>query len=90
MSKEKITVTHLKKIMDYVEKNGSITNRECRALTGLSYDQGIKLGTALVLLGMLRKEGAGSTTKYVIPESKPEGREPEGHHRKLYKKVVTS
>ena len=76
-----ITLKHLEMILEYVAKRGSITNRECRELTGLSYDQGIKIGSAMCMLGMLKKHGEGSVTKYVAPPTKVLLPPAEGFHR---------
>ena len=64
---EQIEVKHLGAVLDYVAKQGAITNRECREVTGLGYDSSIKIFGALCLMGMLRKTGAASGTKYVLP-----------------------
>lgn len=52
-------------VLDYVDKNGSITNRECRELLGISYDHSLKLLGELAANGILLRTGASSTTKYV-------------------------
>jgi hypothetical protein len=76
-----ITLKHLEMILKYVAERGSITNRECRQLTGLSYDQGIKIGSAMCTLGMLKKHGEGSVTKYILPPKKISLLPVEGSHR---------
>ena len=80
---EIITLQHLRKVIDYVEKTGAITNRECRDVTGLSYDSSIKIFSALGTLGLLRKTGTASATKYVAPlPQRSQPRQP-GFHRKI-------
>jgi predicted HTH transcriptional regulator len=76
-----ITLKHLEMILEYVAKRGSITNRECRELTGLSYDQGIKIGSAMCILGMLKRQGEGRVTKYIAPPIKEILPQSEGFHR---------
>lgn len=80
---QQIKVEHLAKIMDYIEANGAITNRKCREVTKLSYDTAIKIFRGLCILGMVRKEGASSGTKYVKtePSNYPQQKRP-GFHRK--------
>lgn len=50
---------------EHIRKNGSITNRECRELLGLSYDHAIRLLGTLSRAGILHRKGASSSTKYV-------------------------
>ena len=80
-----ITTKHLELILGYVSEHGSITNREFRELTGLSYDQGIKIGAAMCMLGMLRKKGEGRATKYIAAPKKVLVPAPEGFHRNTRK-----
>jgi predicted HTH transcriptional regulator len=81
---EEIKIEHLGAVSDYVRENGAITNRECRQVTGLSYDSSIKIFGALCLLGMLKKAGESSATKYVS-NSRQETTAPKrpGYHRKI-------
>jgi predicted HTH transcriptional regulator len=65
---EHIGVDHLQSLMDHVTERGSVTNRECRHLTGLGYDSAIKIFGALCTMGTLKKIGEASATKYVLPK----------------------
>lgn len=65
---EQITLKHLDTVLEYVTEQGSITNRECRKATGLGYDSSIKLFGALCTVGLLRKTGGSSATKYILPQ----------------------
>ena len=80
---EQITLKHLGVVMDYVTKHGSISNRECREMTELSYDSSIKIFAGLCTLGMLRKTGESSSTKYVLG-NRQQSERPRlpGYHRK--------
>lgn len=77
-----IKVSHLQSIVDYVSQKGSITNRECRELTGLTYDDSIKMFAALCQLGILEKVGSASATKYVLPDKRASTPPRDGYHRK--------
>jgi predicted HTH transcriptional regulator len=54
-------------VLKHVEQSGSITNRECRKLLGLSYDKTIYLLGALCEAGILSRKGISSGTHYVLP-----------------------
>lgn len=58
------------KVIQYVKKNGTITNRQCRDLLRLGYDQVITLFNNLVDSGQLIRTGKTSSVKYVLPEKK--------------------
>lgn len=81
---EQITLEHLRAVMDYVGKHESITNRECRVATGLGYDSSIKIFAALCALGLLKKIGEASGTKYVVAtQQQSSNPKRPGYHRKL-------
>lgn len=80
---DKISIEHLSSVMDYVAKEGTITNGKCRVTLGVSYNNSIRIFGALCSLGMLRKTGKSSTTEYLLvgqPSSAP--KRPK-YHRKL-------
>ena len=79
---EAITLDHLRAVMDYVSQHESITNRECRVATGLGYDSAIKIFGALCALGMLKKIGEASGTKYVVADVRTAVPSRPGYHRK--------
>lgn len=79
---DKITIQHLQDVMGYVGKTGAITNREFRGLTNLSYNSAIKVLGVLCTLGMLRKSGTASATKYILPSSGTTALPRPGYHRK--------
>ena len=81
---ERITVEHIGAVMDYAAKHGSVTNRECREVTDLSYNRSIKILTGMCALGMLRKIGINSTTKYVVTGQQSARPARPGFHRKTY------
>lgn len=64
--REIITLRHLEAVLNHVGENGSITNRECRVVTGLGYDSSIKMFSALRTMGMLHRTGQSSSTKYIL------------------------
>jgi predicted HTH transcriptional regulator len=77
-----IPVSYLANVVDYVTKHGSITNKQCRDLCNVNYDESIKILNALCMIGALKKIGVSSTTKYILsgrpgidiePQSKFEG-----------------
>jgi predicted HTH transcriptional regulator len=59
-------------IKDYVVSNGKITNRECRKLLSVSYNEAIRLLGSLCDAGILIREGVFSGTKYVLHTNNPE------------------
>jgi len=60
-----IPLEYLERVLAFIESNESITNRQCRELLGVNYDESIKLFKALCLLGLIRQSGSGSMTKYI-------------------------
>ena len=56
------------KVLRYVKHNGYITNRQCRDLLGLGYDQVIALFKRMVESGELVRTGKTASTKYLLPE----------------------
>lgn len=57
-------------VVQHVKHRGSITNRECRHLLSLSYDQAIFLLGGLCELGLLSRKGASSGTHYVLSNTR--------------------
>jgi predicted HTH transcriptional regulator len=51
-------------IYRFIKKNGYITNRQCRELLNISYDQAINLFNQMVENKELKREGKASATKY--------------------------
>ncbi len=82
-----IPLEYLFRVQNFVKENGAITNRQCRDLLNLNYDESIKLFNAMCLLGTLRKTGISSATKYVIGEKPgmdaPSVSDVVGWHRKM-------
>ena len=52
------------KVIAFVKQNGFITNRQCRVLLGIGYEQAIALLNKLVESGELIREGKTSSVKY--------------------------
>jgi hypothetical protein len=61
-----LPISYLVRVIDYVKKQGSITNKQCRDLLDVNYDESIKIFTALCLISALKRTGTSSTTKYII------------------------
>ena len=80
---DKISLEDLTSVMDYVAKEGAITNSKCREAFGVSYNNSIRIFGALCSLGMLRKTGKSSTTEYVLAVRASEVPKRPGYHRKL-------
>ena len=59
--------TRLIKLMEYLNKNGSITNREYRNLTGISEATGLRDFEQLLERGVLKVVGKGRTRHYTLP-----------------------
>lgn len=55
------------KVIKFIKQNGFITNRQCRELLGIGYDQSIRLFNKLVQSGELTREGKTSSVKYRLP-----------------------
>lgn len=51
-------------LIGFVKQNGSITNRQCRVLLGIGYEQAIIVFNNLVESGELVREGKTSTVNY--------------------------
>ncbi len=66
-TKIKITNEMKQSIYHFIKKNGYITNRQCRELLNISYDQAIHLFNQLIESKELIREGKASATKYVRP-----------------------
>lgn len=56
------------KVIRFIKKNKSITNRQCRELLGLGYDQAINLFNKMVETGEVIREGKTSSVKYRLPD----------------------
>jgi predicted HTH transcriptional regulator len=56
------------KVIRYIKQNGFITNRQCRALLGIGYDQAISLFNKMIEDGDLIREGITSSIKYRLHE----------------------
>lgn len=52
------------KVIKFVTQNGFITNRQCRILLGIGYEQAIAVFSNLVESGELIREGKTSSVKY--------------------------
>jgi predicted HTH transcriptional regulator len=63
-----ITEEHKKKVFQFIAKNGYITNRQCRDLLDLGYDQVIYLFKTMVDSNELVRIGKTANTKYIIPK----------------------
>jgi predicted HTH transcriptional regulator len=61
-------------VREYVRSHGAITNRECRRLLGLSYDETMRLLGAMSKDGVLERVGKASGTRYVLPTPREEDR----------------
>ena len=55
------------KVIKFVKQNSFITNRQCRVLLGIGYEQAITLFNKLVESGELIREGKTSSVKYRLP-----------------------
>jgi hypothetical protein len=55
-------------VMDYLDKNFSISNSELRALVGIAYDQAIHFFNRMITEGKLLRTGRGVKTRYVLPK----------------------
>ena len=55
------------KVLQFVKSKGSITNRQCRDLLGLGYDQAIRLFKEMVSSGELERTGKTTSVKYLLP-----------------------
>ena len=55
------------KVIKFVKQNGFITNRQCRVLLAIGYEQATTLFNKLVESGELIREGTTSSVKYRLP-----------------------
>jgi predicted HTH transcriptional regulator len=55
------------KVCRFVKANGSITNKQCRQLLGIGYDQAITLFHSMVKQNELIRVGKTTTIKYILP-----------------------
>ena len=55
------------KVITFVKQNGFITNRQCRVLLRIGYEQAIMVFNKLVKSGELIREGRTSSVKYRLP-----------------------
>lgn len=62
----KVSADYVDRIRLYVLEHGKITNRECRKLLDISYNESIRVLHNLCDLGMLERVGVGSGTKYIF------------------------
>jgi len=60
----KATVEMKQKVIRFIEINKSITNRQCRLLLGIGYEQVLRLFNKMVESGELLREGKTSSFKY--------------------------
>jgi predicted HTH transcriptional regulator len=67
-----ITKEMKEKVIRFVKYNGSITNKECRRLLEIGYDQAITLFNLMVKSNELVRVGKTSSIKYVLPPQKAE------------------
>ena len=63
----KVTEDIMRKVIRFVKQNGFITNRQCRELLGIGYDQVTKLFNKMVESGELIREGKTSSVRYRLP-----------------------
>lgn len=54
------------KLIDYIKKNGSINNQQSRDNLGFGKDKNVDLFNSLIKKGKIRKEGASSSTRYLL------------------------
>ena len=66
--REKLNASQ-KKIIEYVEKNGMITNKEAQKLLSIKESRALKILRELTNLELLKKEGKSKGTYYVLQNS---------------------
>jgi predicted HTH transcriptional regulator len=66
--KVEITPELTQQVLSYIRQNGSITNRQCRAMLSLSYAQCTILFAHFVETGVVQRVGKNKGTKYILPE----------------------
>jgi ATP-dependent DNA helicase RecG len=57
-----------RKAVDYVQKQGAITRREYASLLNLRQRQASEDLSAMIEAGMLKRQGAGRSTRYVLAD----------------------
>ncbi len=57
-------------VRTYLQTHKSITNREVRQLTGISYDQAISFFNEMLRAGRFERVGVYSGTRYVLPRNR--------------------
>ena len=68
-----VTQAIKRKVIAYVRANGSITNRQCRVLLGIGYDQCITLFNQMIEAGELARVGKSAGVRYVLPTADDAG-----------------
>lgn len=63
-----IPISYLSAVVEYAKTHGSITNKQCRELLKVNYDESIKIFNALCGIGALKRTGTSSATKYVVSD----------------------
>ena len=63
--REKLNASQ-KKIIEYVEKNGMITNKEAQKLLSIKESRALKILRELTNLELLKKEGKSKGTYYIL------------------------
>lgn len=66
-----VAESHKRKVIMFVEQNGAITNRQCRLLLSIGYEDAIALFRSLIETGELIREGKTSSVKYRLPIEVP-------------------
>lgn len=79
---KQIRLEHLATLMDFLTKNGNITNPQCQILTGLSADDSMRAFDVLRKVSMLRKTPASATDTYELISRRVDSPSHEGSHRK--------
>ena len=64
---DKQYVKALRSTLDFLHREGRIRNSTLRKLTGLTYDQAVKLFARATASGVLERHGVTSGTHYVLP-----------------------
>lgn len=82
-----IPISYLSDVVEHVKNHGSITNKQCRELLKVNYDESIKIFNALCGIGALKRVGTSSATKYVVSDKPGMDADctsnAEGSHRKF-------
>ena len=64
ITKIEVTEDIKQRVLKFVKENDFITNRQCRVLLGIGYEQAITVLNTLVESGELIREGKTSAVKY--------------------------